>query len=86
MPQYHIWTIGCQMNKAESERLGSYLEELGYQPTATADAADLIILNSCVVRQSAENRVLNKLNALKATKKITRIMVRSPVLNPSTML
>jgi len=57
------------MNKAESERLGSYLEELGYQATATAEEADCIVLNSCVVRQSAENRVINKLNALKALKR-----------------
>jgi tRNA-2-methylthio-N6-dimethylallyladenosine synthase len=56
------------MNKAESERLGSYLEQLGYQPIATAEEADLIVLNSCVVRQSAENRVVNKLNALRPLK------------------
>ncbi len=68
MPQYHIWTIGCQMNKAESERLGSYLEQLGYENTATTEEADLIILNSCVVRQSAENRVTGKLDSLKALK------------------
>ncbi len=70
MPQYYIWTIGCQMNKAESERLGSYLEQLGYQATATAEEADLIVVNSCVVRQSAENRVVNKLNALSPLKKL----------------
>jgi tRNA-2-methylthio-N6-dimethylallyladenosine synthase len=70
MPKYHIWTIGCQMNKAESERLGSYFEQLGYQPVATANEADLIILNSCVVRQNAENRVVNKLNALKPLKNL----------------
>ena len=69
MPKYHIWTIGCQMNKAESERLGGYLEQLGYQPVETAQQADLIILNSCVVRQSAENRVVNKLAALRSLKK-----------------
>jgi len=57
------------MNKAESERLGSYLEQLGYQAIATAEEADLIVLNSCVVRQSAENRVVNKLNALRPLKK-----------------
>lgn len=57
------------MNKAESERLGSYLEQLGYQATATADDADVIVLNSCVVRQSAENRVINKLNSLKSLKR-----------------
>jgi tRNA-2-methylthio-N6-dimethylallyladenosine synthase len=69
MPNYHIWTIGCQMNKAESERLGSFFEGLGYQPTAVAGEADLIVLNSCVVRQSAENRVIGKLDALRALKK-----------------
>ena len=68
MPKYHIWTIGCQMNKAESERLGSYFEQLGYQPAA-ADEADLIVLNSCVVRQSAEDRVVNKLHNLRPLKK-----------------
>ena len=69
MPKYHIWTIGCQMNKAESERLGSLFQQMGYQPAATAEEADLIVLNSCVVRQSAENRVINKLSALKSLKK-----------------
>ena len=69
MPQYYIWTIGCQMNKGESERLGSYLEQLGYQATNTTEEDDLIMLNSCVVRQSAENRVINKLNALRPLKK-----------------
>ena len=69
MLQYYIWTIGCQMNKAESERLGSFFEQLGYQATATADEADIIVLNSCVVRQSAENRVINKLHALRPLKK-----------------
>ena len=58
------------MNKAESERLGSYFEELGYQATPGANQADLIVLNSCVVRQSAENRVTNKLTALKALKSL----------------
>jgi len=58
------------MNKAESERLGSYLEQLGYRATATAEEADLVVLNSCVVRQSAESRVINKLNALKSLKRL----------------
>ena len=70
MSQYYIWTIGCQMNKAESERLGSFFEQLGYQATATAEKADIIVLNSCVVRQSAENRVINKLNALKSLRRL----------------
>jgi len=68
MFKYHIWTIGCQMNQAESERLGSYFEELGYKASDSAAEADLIVLNSCVVRQHAEDRVVNKLHNLKALK------------------
>ena len=65
---YHIWTIGCQMNKAESERLGSLFEEHGYRSTATVEKADIVVLNSCVVRQSAESRIVNKLHLLKPLK------------------
>jgi tRNA-2-methylthio-N6-dimethylallyladenosine synthase len=68
MAKYHIWTIGCQMNKAESERLASLFERLGYKPGA-ANEAELVVLNSCVVRQSAEDRVTNKLDNLKAMRK-----------------
>ena len=58
------------MNKAESERLASFFGQQGYQPTATAEEADIVILNTCVVRQSAENRVINKLSALKSLKRL----------------
>jgi len=69
MLQYYIWTEGCQMNKAESERLGSYLEQHGYQAVATPETADAIIVNSCVVRQSAESKAVNRINSLKALKR-----------------
>jgi tRNA-2-methylthio-N6-dimethylallyladenosine synthase len=69
MLTYHIWTIGCQMNKEESARLANRFEELGYTPVNAIDDAELIVLNSCVVRQSAENRVINKLATLRAIKK-----------------
>jgi tRNA-2-methylthio-N6-dimethylallyladenosine synthase len=68
MPRYYIWTIGCQMNQAESERLSSLLEQSGYQAVTRPDEADLVLLNSCVVRQSAENRILNKIHSLKSLK------------------
>ncbi len=57
------------MNKAESERLGSLLEQRGYQPVEIPEKADLVILNTCVVRESAENRVINKLHILRRLKK-----------------
>ena len=58
------------MNKAESERLGGYLEQGGYQAVARAEEAELVVLNSCVVRQSAENRVIGRLDALKSVKRL----------------
>jgi tRNA-2-methylthio-N6-dimethylallyladenosine synthase len=69
MTTYHIWTIGCQMNRAESDRLAACFDNMGYTPVDNAGDADIVVLNSCVVRQSAENRVLNKLSALKSLKK-----------------
>lgn len=69
MVYYHIWTIGCQMNKADSEQLATSLERLGYRSTQAIEEADLIVINSCVVRQSAENRVLSKLGSLRPLKR-----------------
>jgi tRNA-2-methylthio-N6-dimethylallyladenosine synthase len=66
MKTYHIWTIGCQMNVADSTHVGAELEKLGYEPTAHLDEASVVVLNTCVVRQSAENKVLGKLGALKS--------------------
>jgi len=65
-----MWTIGCQMNVADSRTLADGLEKLGYAQAAKAEDADIIVLNSCVVRQSAENRVASKLGALRGIKKL----------------
>ena len=65
MQNYHIWTIGCQMNKADSERLESALGQMGLSSAGSPDDADVIVLNSCVVRQSAEDKVVGMLGALK---------------------
>ncbi|MBI4216510.1 MAG: tRNA (N6-isopentenyl adenosine(37)-C2)-methylthiotransferase MiaB [Chloroflexi bacterium] len=69
MPSYHISTIGCQMNQADSARLAAGLERRGYAPAARPEEADLVVVNSCVVRQSAEERVAGQLGALKALKR-----------------
>jgi tRNA-2-methylthio-N6-dimethylallyladenosine synthase len=68
MKRYHIWTIGCQMNRADSRRLADQLETLGYRPTPDARQADVIVLNTCVVRQSAEDKAIGRLSALKPLK------------------
>jgi len=68
MPRYFIWTIGCQMNKAETRQIAGYLDSAGYEATTSFSHADLVVLNTCVVRQSAENKVLGTLSLLKGLK------------------
>ncbi|TET41683.1 MAG: tRNA (N6-isopentenyl adenosine(37)-C2)-methylthiotransferase MiaB [Dehalococcoidia bacterium] len=68
MPRYFIWTIGCQMNKAESQQIAGYLDSVGYRAGTSLSNADLVVLNTCVVRQSAENKVLGTLGILKGLK------------------
>lgn len=69
MPNYHIWTVGCQMNASDSERLASALDQLGYDRVADAEEADVVVLNSCVVRQGAEDKVVSRLDSLKGYKR-----------------
>jgi tRNA-2-methylthio-N6-dimethylallyladenosine synthase len=67
--KYHIWTAGCQMNVADSRRVAAALEELNYQIASRADDADVIVMNTCVVRQSAEDKAYGRLNSFKPLKK-----------------
>jgi tRNA-2-methylthio-N6-dimethylallyladenosine synthase len=67
--KYHIWTEGCQMNVADSQRVSSALEHLGYHSTPKAEEADIIVLNTCVVRQSAEDKAYGRLTSLQPLKK-----------------
>jgi tRNA-2-methylthio-N6-dimethylallyladenosine synthase len=67
--KYHIWTEGCQMNVADSQRVSSALEHLGYNSTPKAEEADIIVLNTCVVRQSAEDKAYGRLTSLQPLKK-----------------
>jgi len=66
--KYYLSTIGCQMNEADSRRLASALERLGYAPAERAEEADVVVLNTCVVRQSAEDKAVGRLGALKSLK------------------
>jgi tRNA-2-methylthio-N6-dimethylallyladenosine synthase len=75
MPNYYIFTIGCQMNQAEAERLESLLFQKGYLPVESAEQADLVLLVSCAVRQSAEERITNRLSLLKRLK-VARPMLK----------
>ena len=61
---YHIITYGCQMNKNDSERLAGMLENLGYQEAPEWQAANLVILNTCSIRDRAERRVVGQFQIL----------------------
>lgn len=62
---YHLITLGCQMNKADSERLASYLDSVGYSESAQPETARLVVFITCGVRQSAEDRVYGRVNQLR---------------------
>jgi tRNA-2-methylthio-N6-dimethylallyladenosine synthase len=66
--KYHIWTIGCQMNVADSNHVAAELEKIGYGPTDALDDADVVVINTCVVRQAAEEKAQGKVGSLKPWK------------------
>ncbi|MEI7645012.1 MAG: MiaB/RimO family radical SAM methylthiotransferase [Chloroflexales bacterium] len=67
--RYYLWTVGCQMNISDSERLEAALQGVGYSPAARPEQASFIVLNSCSVRASAEERILGKLGELVGLKR-----------------
>ena len=69
MKSYFIQTWGCQMNTADSQRVSSALERIGYAPAENVESADVIVLNTCVVRQQAEDAAVGRLTMLAPLKK-----------------
>jgi tRNA-2-methylthio-N6-dimethylallyladenosine synthase len=69
MMKYYLWTIGCQMNFADSRRAAEELERIGYREVDRPQDAELILLNTCVVRQSAEDKVVGRLTSLAGLKR-----------------
>lgn len=68
MKKYHITTFGCQMNVHDSEIIAGMLDKLGYSPANSVQEADLILLNTCCVRENAETRLYGNIGNLKALK------------------
>ena len=60
--KYSIETFGCQMNVHDSERLGGLLEQAGYEPATDPDEADLVVINTCSVRERAEEKLYSRLD------------------------
>jgi tRNA-2-methylthio-N6-dimethylallyladenosine synthase len=63
--KYHIWTVGCQMNVADSRKLAAGLERAGCTATDAPEDADLVVLNTCSVREHAEDRAIGQLGRLR---------------------
>jgi tRNA-2-methylthio-N6-dimethylallyladenosine synthase len=68
MKRYHLTTFGCQMNEHDSERMKGLLDSLGYEEAADRDGADLILFNTCSIRESADNRLIGNLGEAKRLK------------------
>jgi tRNA-2-methylthio-N6-dimethylallyladenosine synthase len=68
MPKLHLITYGCQMNEYDSERVAGLLKNEHYELTDRADDADLILVNTCAIREKAEDKVYSELGTLKRLK------------------
>lgn len=73
--KYHIITYGCQMNVSDSERIATKLEKKGYKAAKKTEWADLVVINVCSVRQSAINRVYDKVKKLNELKNNPEIIL-----------
>jgi tRNA-2-methylthio-N6-dimethylallyladenosine synthase len=69
MPSYHVTTFGCQMNEHDSERMKGMLESLGYEEVAVRREADLILFNTCSIREKADERFVAHLQEARAAKR-----------------
>ena len=66
---YFVYTFGCQQNEADSEKIRAMLEAMGYFATASSDDADIVVVNTCAIREHAENKVMSLLGKFRAVKK-----------------
>src|ERR1700733_9449294 len=69
MKKVYIETYGCQMNVADTEVVLSVLNKAGYQPTKDLDMADIAFMNTCAIRENAEEKIWNRLDHWKSLKK-----------------
>ena len=68
MKKFHVTTFGCQMNEHDSERMKGMLTSLGYSESTQRDDADLILFNTCSIRENADNRFISHLGEAKRLK------------------
>ena len=73
--KYYILTMGCQLNENDSEKLSGMLEEMGYSRTEKIDDANLALINTCCVRENAEERLFGKVGELKNLKEKNDLVI-----------
>ena len=73
--KYHILTMGCQLNENDSEKICGMIEEMGYTKTDKIEEANLAILNTCCVRENAEERLFGKVGELKNLKEKNNLII-----------
>ncbi len=66
--RYFLWTVGCQMNAADSDKLAAGFSRLGMEPVSEAAGADIVVINTCSVRQHAEDRAYSQLGRVRLVK------------------
>ena len=71
---YSVETYGCQMNVHDSERIAGILDEAGYIPVLDGKTADLVVFNTCAVRENADNKLYGNLSFLAPIKKLNPAM------------
>jgi tRNA-2-methylthio-N6-dimethylallyladenosine synthase len=64
LPRFHLWTLGCQMNHSDSEEMAGRLLAAGCAESPTIEDADLIVINTCAIREAAEQKVIGRQGAL----------------------
>jgi tRNA-2-methylthio-N6-dimethylallyladenosine synthase len=60
LPRFHIWTLGCQMNRSDSEEMAGRLLAAGCEEAPSMDSADLVVINTCAIREGAEQKVIGR--------------------------
>lgn len=73
--KYHIITMGCMLNENDSEKISGMIEKMGYSKCNEPKNADLIVFNTCCIRENAEERLFGKLGELKNYKKQTNAII-----------
>src|SRR5262245_33062579 len=68
LPRFFVWTLGCQMNKSDSEEMAGRLLAAGCAEASSMDAADLVVINTCAIREAAEAKVVGRQGHLRRLK------------------